>query len=220
MIKPKQQQTKQESGLESGMTELSTLETPPLENQSNNGSLLIENILWRTFIEVSVTENYSLVGGPEKWEEILCEYADNVRSPKSENIFDCWRKIRFIEFKIEFVQTALSVLNDFYSERVALCLVELGFDYIENNQDTTVYRRSLQRLETEAKVLLVLYNQYQAEYASLNKSSGDSKRNRMDFEKEMAILRKDGYKIKKSTTVLEMCAIINTFIESHARTTV
>lgn len=203
----------QESGSESDTMELSTSDQILQENQSSSGSLLIEKILWRTFIEVSVTNNFSLVGGEDKWEDILCEYADNIHSPKSDNIIECWNKIKFIEAKIKFVGIALDILKDVYLEKIVLCLCELGFDYIENNQNVVAYHKSLEMLDIEARVLIVLLNQYQTEYISLAGNSENIKRTRMDFEKEMAILRKAGYKIKKNTTTFQMCAIINSFID-------
>lgn len=213
IYRPKKSQTQQENGLDLATTESSMSEEKQPENKSNNGSLLIEKLLWKIFVDVAVTDNYALVGGADKWEEILCEYADNIRSEKSNNLFDCWRKIKFIEFKIQFVQTALEVLNDFYSEKIALALCELGFDFIDNDPDTAAYRKKLQMMETEAKVLIVLLNQHNTEYMALSGKNGNVKRTRMDFEKEMAILRRAGFKIKKSTTTFEMCAIINTFID-------
>jgi hypothetical protein len=173
--------------------------------------------LYKDFIDVSVTQKYELVGGELNWIDILEEYASLVSSEKSDDIFDCWRKIEFTERKIDFVHTALSYLKDFYNKDIAEALVDFGFDFIEYNGDTEVYHKKLKSIENQAKVLIVLLNQYYNEYQLLSKKfGGDHERTRMDFEKEMAVLRKAGYKINiRKIYTFEMCAIINAFLDEH-----
>ena len=176
-----------------------------------------ETLKYYTYIEVSVTDNFDLVGGEENWSEILQEFSSLIKTEKSNSILECWKKINVAERKMEFVESTLLFFKEWYSEPVALALVEMGFPYIQNLENTEDYRRQLELVDIQVRAQIVFLNQYYQEYSALTKGASLEKRDRMDYQKEMAILRKDGYKINKKTTVFEMAAIINSFLEEHKK---
>lgn len=173
------------------------------------------NLLYCDFITVSVTGNTDIVGGNSNWSLILAEYADLIRTPKSSNIFDLWNKISLTEVKLDIVDTMLTILKDLYNVEAANALANLGYDVVEDLDDHDAYMLQLEMIDREAKTLFVVLNQYIAEYKKLAPEGVDLKpRTQMDFEKELQILARYGYKInKRKDTVLEFAAAVNAFIE-------
>ena len=107
-------------------------------------------------------------------------------------------------------------MKDFYSEKVALSLVEMGFDYVEDKRGDE-YTKQLELLEREAMAQVVMLNQYYKEYENMSQGAAESSRTFMDFEKDIAVLRKLGYKIGNKTTVFEYCAVVNAFIDENKK---
>lgn len=175
--------------------------------------------MYKDFVDAYVTEDYSKVGGKFGWADILEEFSSLIETTKSLGIFECWRKIVYLETKIQIINTCLTYLHDFYSKSIAEALVEIGLDFIEYDpEDLELYRKRLKGLDIQARTFIVILNQYYNEYDALNKGNTEEKRTRMDFEKEMAILRKAGYKINiKKIYTFEMCAIINAYIGQHKK---
>lgn len=178
------------------------------------------------FIEISVTGNLFwliISGNPSKekleraWGDILEEYGSLAKTEKSKSIFECWRSIEYTHFRIKYVQRCIAFLQEYYDEEIALSLVELGFDFIQKNDDTKEYFRQLQMLELEAGALIVKLGQLQAEYQRLSPQGEELRmRDRQEFERELAILEKHmGFGIKKdTTTVFEFVVKMNVLMET------
>lgn len=153
----------------------------------------------------------------QAWENILQEYSELVRTDKSDNIFDLFKKISQTEDLIFFIDTAIGLLKTQYDAEIADALNEKGFGIVEPSEDREVYLRSLYAIEMSAKMLIVLLNQYRAEYALVSKPTDEqpADNSRFRYEKEIAILSKfQGYRIiKEKITVLEYCAVINNYLD-------
>lgn len=153
------------------------------------------------------------------WQNILQEYYELIKTDKSANIFELWKKILYTSWKIQFVDICISALRFKYDAEIAEHLMLLGYDYVQNIKEEGLYLRQLELVESEAKTLIVFLNQYSAEYQLLcpqDKQEEAANRTLMDYEKEITWLSKFmGYRIKKDeVTVLEYCGIVNTYLES------
>lgn len=228
--KPKNSQIKQEPG--SDYTMMNT------ENSSSQG-LTQGNILSSTsyhrtceklnygkFIQVLTTGNLNLlrIKGKstkeqleEAWEDIKAEYSNLIQTPKSDTLFDVVKKLARVQWLMLFLDMALDTLKEQYDQGIANLICENGYPMIEDLEDREDYLKQIYRVEIEAKVLIVLSNQYYAEYQSLiPKDAADTiKKDILYYEKELAFLsRFQGSRIDKNKiTVLEFCAIVNTFLE-------
>jgi len=106
-----------------------------------------------------------------------------------------------------------------YVVSAANALLEAGFDYIENIEDDKAYQRQLDMVENEVASVVVRLNQYKAQYDKLVPTDEAKQRTALDFDKEIAVLAKHGYKIDKRTqTVMEYCAAVNVFFEELKKT--
>jgi hypothetical protein len=157
----------------------------------------------------------------ETWQDILQEYSSYLKTDKSESIFDCWKKLEYTKWKMNFVAYSLEALKIKYSQVIAEELQKVGYDYIVDNGDSEDYFRQIYNVQMEAKNLVVFYNQYAAEYTKLCPEADREPitRDEMSYEKELRILgRFMGYNIRKEDiTVFEFCSIINTYIESNKK---
>lgn len=158
------------------------------------------------------------------WEDILEEYASLIKTDKTENVFELYKKIVHTEWRLTFIEKSLLTLKMQYDEEVAGWVGEMGFGEVRYVADREEYLRSLYAIEMRAKMLIVLLNQYKAEYRLMNpeRSQEDIVNNtRIRYEKEIASLSKYmGYRIvKEKTMVLEYAAIINNYLEDCRRST-
>lgn len=153
------------------------------------------------------------------WNLITDEYSELIKSDKSDDVFDVYKKIESTKFKLFYIATTLDYLKAEYDYELAESLASMGYFFIQDLPDRKDYLGQIFKVETEAKFLIVLLNQYTNEYNILMKDHEDVsiKRTVMDYEKELMILSKhQGYRIRKEqTTVTEYAAIINTYIEYH-----
>lgn len=156
----------------------------------------------------------------EAWNAILNEYSSYIKTDKSDSIFNCWKKLEYTKWKMHMVNMCIEGLKIKYSATIAEELMKLGYDYIDGTEDNETYFKKLYDIQTEAKNLIVYYNQYLAEYTKLCPEgaveNSTIQRDRMSYEKELRILSKFmGYGIRKDEiSVVEFCSIINTYLES------
>lgn len=155
----------------------------------------------------------------QAWEFIKIEYSDLIRTPKSVSIHDVWKKIQFTKFKIELINECVEFLKyKGYDEEIAGVIVEHGFSYVTNKDDYSEYLKGVYLVETEAKVLQVLLNQYFNEYKLLCPDTEViAERTVADYDREIAIVQKFMGTIirKKDITVAEWCSYFNLYIESQ-----
>ena len=150
------------------------------------------------------------------WDDILEEYLSLIKTDKADNIFELYKKIKHTEWQLVYADKCLLALKIRYDIEIADWLGQLGFGLPVPSDSREEYLKSLYRIETAAKMLIVLLNQYKAEYALLNKDKEDEKiqlspaEGRFRYEKEIAMLsRYQGQRIiKEKITVLEYAAII------------
>lgn len=155
----------------------------------------------------------------QAWAEIISEYSDTLKTDKSESVFALYKKLVRTQWQLSFVDKAVMALKIRYDEDIAIALNQLGYNLVEPKQSWDEYLKQLYGIQTEAKLLIVLLNQYQNEYNLLSGNSGQATaRGMVDFERELSVLsRFQGYRIdKKGITVLEYCAIVNNYLE-HCR---
>lgn len=158
------------------------------------------------------------------WKSILTEYSELVQTEKSEDVFAAYKKVVQTEWHISFIDHCIAVLKVQYDKEIADLLSARGFGEVVYSEDREVYLKSLYGIQMEAKVLVVLLNQYTAEYKSLAKDDISQQepgaaRTRADYEKELWILSKfQGYRIiPAEITVLQYCMIVNLYIDEYRR---
>lgn len=155
---------------------------------------------------------------PSNWEEILEEYSQLVATDKSTGVFELLKKINYNAAKLTFVNEAVKFMKKYgYDAEFADYLVQYGFDFIEPSEGEQLWKQIL-LVESEAKSIIVMLNQYNVEYRKLVPEAdlnNTEKLEEMDYLKELAILSKFiGYHIKpEETYVTEFAAIVNTYIE-------
>lgn len=191
--------------------------------------------MYDVFVKVLVESKYELLviqGEPTKeelwaaWTEIMSEYSDLIKTEKSKNIFEAWRKCVYTYFKMVFIENFIfecrsknPLTGEYrYNAGRAEEVMLMGYDLIEKPENEEKYLHQVELLDRESKTLVVLLNQYNQEYKLLAPDEANPvKRTIADYDKELAILSKYvGFLIdKKKTTVSQVCAIINAFIETQ-----
>ncbi len=156
------------------------------------------------------------------WDKILEEYVSLVKTNKSDSIFELYKKIKYTEWQIVFVDKCIYALKILYDEEIADLLNQRGFGIVQHSEDWQAYLKSLYAIEMSAKILVVLLNQYNAEYKLVDKEQGapdnaSAEDQRFRYEKELAMLSKyQGQRIiKEIITVMEYAAIINNYLEEQ-----
>lgn len=230
-----QQQTNLESGMESttmsSTNHKSSEQTLPKQQESQSDNTYhqsCETLLYWDFAKIMVTKDFSkliISGKPTEaelrlaFDVILHEYVSIIHTDKSDSIVSCFLKIVRTETNMLALENALAYLKRCeWDKDIAERIQLLGFDYIENLEDEEAYLRQIEIVNNEVKVLVILLNEYKAEYANLTKSDGsseDKEKDLMAYEEELAILGKfQGSRIdKKVTTVMEFVAILNNYIK-------
>jgi hypothetical protein len=174
---------------------------------------LTGNLFW--LIIEGEPDEYDLL---EAWQNIIDEYCELVKTPKTNGIADCYKRIEHCHFKIKFTERCLEFLYDWYDEEVAMFLMEIGLSFPVRIDDTSLYYKQLERIETQAKSFVVELANLEIEYKRLNPEQEHAlKKTEVDYEKDIAILSQFmGYRIdKRTTSVTEMCAIMNLFTEHN-----
>lgn len=152
------------------------------------------------------------------WDSIISEYAGLIKTGRSSNIFELYKKISYTSWKLEYLEKALGFLRFKYDSDIANSIVELGYGLIEYNEDRSKYLKNILFVEREAKTLLVLLNQYSKEYLLMcpEGSNEIDSRSMIDYDTELSLLSKfQGYRINKNKiTVSEFASIVNNFLDT------
>jgi hypothetical protein len=192
-----------------------------------------ETLLYDSFIKILVNGDFQLLvikGAPTKedialaWAEIMEEYSELIKTPKSINIFEAFKKCIYTYWKMCFIEAVIYKFRSkdpftglyLYDEKEAEQVMLLGYDMIDKPDEEEKYLYQIEMLDRESKTLVVLLNQYNQEYKQLApKEENPIERTIVDYDKELAILSKFmGYWVdKKTRTVADVCGIINAFIE-------
>jgi hypothetical protein len=154
----------------------------------------------------------------DAWELIKAEFNDKIKTPKSESIFNLWKKINYIKFKIDFIAVCLHTLRyKGYDIEIAEEIQNLGYDLIKEDDSKEKYMRAIHLVETAAKSLKFQLNIYVTEYNLTCPQSESITQTIDDYNKELAIIQKFmGFRIDKETiTVTEYCGYFNLFIEQE-----
>ena len=185
----------------------------------------IETLPYKTFLDIHITGNLDLLtieGTADpmalvlSWNEILMEYSDAIKTKKSSTLFQLSRKILKNNWLIKLVDDCVLILKYGYDEQVANVLYEQGYSLVQNLPDREQYLKQIYRVQTEAKILIVLQNQYNIEYKTLNPVGAPPQaRSMVDYEKELRILSKFmGYSIRShQITTMEFVSILNAYLE-------
>jgi hypothetical protein len=185
-----------------------------------------ETFLYWDMVKIMVDKDYTrltISGAPTTsdlklaFEVILQEYVALIHTEKSDSIVSCYLKMVSCETKMTFLENALTYLKACeWDEEIAERIALFGYDYIQPLEDRNEYLKQIYIAQNEIKVLVIMYNEYKAEYMSLVKVDGDTQeRSLIDYEEELAILgRFQSDRIdKKVTTVMEFVAILNNYIK-------
>lgn len=164
-----------------------------------------------------ISGNPSPIELNEAWDKITREYGEILKTEKSENVFQLWKKIEHTRSMITFIERALMALKWRYDEEIASWLHNYGYSLITASEDRDEYLRGIYRVESEAKSLVVMLNQYLTEYKIVNPTPEEeiTKPARIERVRDLMILSKfQGTMIRpESTSVMEYAAIVNLFIE-------
>jgi hypothetical protein len=151
------------------------------------------------------------------WDEITQEYSSLITTPRSNNIFELFKRISKCNFLIKFLGWATSHLKVKWSEEIALRIQDYGYPLIQKDPDHN--RGNLKQIymvESEGKTNIVLLNQYVKEYKiACPDEAAPIERTLMDYDKELAILSRFMGKWirRKKITVWEFCTIVNAYNE-------
>lgn len=215
---------KQENGLDSTSMNPEKSNTQSSEQDHihsvNSSVLTISTMMYGQFLRILLDEEIK----PENWNDILNDYVDEIKTPKSETIFQVLKNFHVTDYKINFLlgnenpkhYGALHLLKIQYDAEVADMIMMMGYSLIKDLEDRERYLKQIYLIENQAKTLIVLLNQYDKEYKLLTKNIGDGKvQTRSDYEKEISIISKFiGFRIDKDiTSVIEWCAHVNHYIE-------
>jgi hypothetical protein len=154
------------------------------------------------------------------WANIVTGFSDLIKTPKSNSVFELHKKIKFTESKMFFLEKALTYLKSEYDADIATAICEWGYELIEPKDDRDAYLKQIYLVEGEAKTLVVMLNQYIAEYRVLcPENESTVNHDRMKYEKEIKILsRFHGYRINTNKeTCFTMAALINIFLEANKK---
>jgi hypothetical protein len=160
----------------------------------------------------------------QAWESILSEYSTLIKTPKADSVFMAYQRMVSSKWRMSFMELAVSALKDAYTvpiylpfvcEQVAL----LGYDYIEDPAGNWEhYGHQVEAIETEAKSLIVFFNQAKAEYELLAPKGVQrtEERDRMSYEMELQLLTKfrGGHIDDETTTLFRYAGIVNLYLES------
>lgn len=232
-------QQKQGNGLPSSGTSMDNSAIAPSEKQAASSSsnvlhLNCSTLPFSNFIEILINGNlrWLIINGhptpdelSQAWDDILQEYVSLVKTDKADTIFSLYKKIKITEWQLIFIEKSVMALKMQYDEEMAIDLGNLGFGEVIKSEDKNIYLGSLYAIETSAKMLIILLNQYHAEYKAMNADTtveagnmSDAER-RFMYEKELSHLSKfQGFRIiKEKITVIEYCAIVNNYLEEIKR---
>lgn len=157
----------------------------------------------------------------ESWESIVEEYMSLIKTEKTDDMFQLYKKIKQTQWLKNIIDLCLDSLKVGYDPDLAKIVSEKGFGVIEYVANKEIYLRSIKVVEMSAKTLVVILNQYITEYESLNKNNTaqsiemSENERRLNIEKEIATLsrfQKDRIN-KQTTTAFEYAAILNNYLE-------
>ncbi len=213
-------QTKPENGLASTANQQENAsaseQARPLDIQiSTSGQpLTIDTLIYWDFIQMMLGR----IEQPTNWDEIKAEFSEAIKTPKSTTIFECWKKIESLTNRMELVSVSCNFLKNIYDADIAAILQLNGYDYVQDLPERDAYLKQIYLIETEAKTMVVMLNQYYNEYRLLcPEGVMPSEPTVADYDKELAILSKFvGHRINKfEITTSEFCAYANLYIESN-----
>lgn len=215
--------TKPENGTASTPTKPETTnqsDTPSETNTQTSVTWSVQNLKYGTFIQLLLGKiTPAIVGMTEgDWKAILLEYSSLIETEKSKNLFTAYQRWFYTSWKIYTLEQLLTFLKVAHDADIASEVHNLGYDLVEYKDDREEYLKQIYLIENEAKTLVVLLNQYTAEYKMLtggDEGAEEVKRDEMHYEKEIAIMsRHMGFRIKKDKiTVFEWIGYLNTFLE-------
>lgn len=220
-------------GQDNGLPYLAKEEGMGISSQANSPALqtkamfhqTCQTLKYSTFIKLVCGKSIALLtisGLPEPqaladaWEAILTEYSTLIETGKSKNIFELYKRIVRTQWLFTFLSEATNHLKKEYDQTIAQTIFELGYDYIQEDDNREEYLKQIYLVESEAKSLVIVLNQLNNEYKLLCPvASQEIERTEMDYYKELAILGKfQGGRINADDiTVFEFAAIVNSYLD-------
>lgn len=157
----------------------------------------------------------------DAWDAIFYEYADLLKTPKSQSILMAWRELRYLEKKKDLVAMCITMLRWRFSEKIANELMLLGYDLITQGEDHEEYERQIRLVEIEAMNLDTFIGQAAAEYEALcpKEDEATTVKTLDEYDDDLAVLGKFmGFRIdKKIITAAEHASYVNAFNKANQK---
>lgn len=163
----------------------------------------------------------------DAWQQILSEYSTLIRTDKSATVFEAYKNMVGCGWKMQWMELALKLLRSGWeaglghNPEIAEKIMLLGYNLIEDREDTDQYVAQLDAVEMESRSLVVFFNQYKAQYEALAPKAEkvQEERDRMSYEKELNLLgQSQGFLIDpETTTVLKYASYVNFYLETHKK---
>ena len=159
----------------------------------------IKTLPYEDFISIITNDDYSpliISGKPSidqlviSWQTICDQYGEAIKTPLSESIFDCYKKIIKTKATIHVIDASLLYLANEYDEEIAKMVSEMGYRLITFTEDREQYLKMVEFVRTQAKTLIILLNRYNNEYKMLSPEGSHEARQYSDYINELVILSK------------------------------
>lgn len=173
------------------------------------------NLKMNVFIDCLVDENYDVVGGPERWEEIYNEYI-SLRENKSINyILELIKQITYLNTKVYIIIKCVEFLvgTDEYSREVIMELKQTGvrgrFDFSNKSKYYTELRAAISYSKKYANQAMNL----ERELDDYQKKYDKKKSTRQEFEEWAVELTRhlSTYVDYENIYVARYCIMMNSY---------
>lgn len=147
----------------------------------------------------------------EAWDKIFSEYNEISDSQQGNYLIGLLREYYAIKGKIEIIQAIVDVLAKGRNDQLVDALHKAGYRFPFNANDPAAYRKDLERTVSQAKTMVIRFQQLHDDLEKMQNESG--KTNPSDYDMILSELSKyQGYRLDpKQITVSEFCAIVKRF---------
>lgn len=110
--------------------------------------------LWE-YLRCYFYSEYDLVGGKEKWEEIVEEYCKLLKDGNYSEMMELYREIIRLQATLQVVTDCCFLLTLRRNDKAIQYLKQLGYIYPLPEDDITTYMKSLDMIQRKSKTLVV-----------------------------------------------------------------
>lgn len=148
------------------------------------------------------------------WEELLSEYANQIRNEDSSHIIDLSKEIGLLQHHIIYVEEAVKYLRIRYDQDMVDEMILIGYEFLQQTEDIVDWNKQLNRCISLCKTKIFDLEELQEQYKRINKTTEGKKLTDDDFNKNVMMVSKyQGYRIDQDTTMMdEYISIFNNFL--------